>query len=444
MNAELAEPPALRRLRTRRTAQGPAKAVPCPVCAGIEGSARAYIDRTFRPGASIPAIAERIADDLGFCERHGRALANDSVHSTGIGAAFSAAIERIEPLLQERVVDERCERLFFSAGRRCPACSAEEAAAARLLAPLRQRWLRAPGDAGEVETLCWGHFGSLASRLAPEPRGRLIQQYLGVLGSADEALARNAPASLTRALIMLRGHDAGFEAAAQVPESGNAARRVQDLLAAPDRCPTCEAIGDARRRWLQGLRWVAAHESAEYLWLFAPCCPRHLADAAALDSTRLLHDVATFVIVGIAEQLRQQLACILQELALAQQPKPLWYRSRPRRRVKAAPAATLPPKRFVLRCRGCESEAIALERASSDLLDQMRSSRGRDLLARGHGLCLRHLAHVLPVAPSEDVRSYLARSHAERLRRLRAETASTASGSVPSHALVYRFRGWPG
>jgi hypothetical protein len=441
---ELSEPPAAHAPGSAHLPfPGAPAALQCPVCASVERIGATYFERAFGPDSSMKAVAESIADDLGFCERHGRALSTDAMHPMRIAHAFAAAIARIEPLLHESVVDERCQRLFFSAGRRCPACSAEEAAAGRLLAPIRQRWLRTPDDAGEVATLCWHHFQSLAGRLALEPRGQAIQRYLEGVDTAAQALAQRPDAGLARALALLGPHAPG-EAVADAQEVDEAPRRMQDLLAAPHACLICEAIGRTRRHWLRGLRWSGEHETAEYLWLFAPCCARHVGDAARLGHAGLLEAVAAFALAGIGEQLRQQLAGIVHELALAQQAKPVWYRPRRRRRDKTASATPAPARRrFVLRCQGCEAEAIALEKASADLLDCLRRPQGRELLARGHGLCLRHLAHLLPIAAPDTVRLFLTDVHLERLQSLRAALVSGRAASAPWREAIYRFRGWP-
>jgi len=158
---------------------------------------------------------------------------------------------------------------------------------------------------------------------------------------------------------------------------------MNGFLGDPYACPVCVAIGDASSHWLEGLRWAADDVAAGCLWLFAPCCKRHVCEAARLGRPDLVARVASFALSGLAEQARQQVAGIVRELALAEQPKPVWYRPR-RRRREASAAGIQPGKRFILRCRGCEAEAIALERASGTFLDLMRHARYRELLARGH------------------------------------------------------------
>lgn len=416
--------------------------VACPACAGVGRSAAAYFDRAFGTSASLAAAAEAIADDLGFCERHGRMLSRESTRAGRVAQACAAAIARIEPLLHESVVDERCQRLFFSAGRRCPTCSADEATAGKLLAPIRRGWLRGEPDPGVTDGLCWQHFQSMVRRLPLETRGQAMQHYLGVLDDTERSLAhepqRGLPSALARLGLSEGSADAGTCTDPQAP-----AALMKDLLAAPDLCPICEAIGQARRRWLHGLLWSAEHPNAQCLWLFAPCCARHVGDAARLGHAGLTAGVAGLALAGLGKQLRQQLTAIVHELAQAQLPRPVWYRPRRRRRDKAVSALAEPSRRFVLHCQGCEAEAIALERAAAQFLGLMRSVQGRDLLARGHGLCLRHLAHVLPVAPPDAARPFLTELHAARLLALRDTLAFEDNGDAWRRAL-YRFRGWPG
>ena len=168
-----------------------------------------------------------------------------------------------------------------------------------------------------------------------------------------------------------------------------------------------------------------------------------MAEARRLGNAGLLEGVAAFALAGIGEQLRQQLASIVHELALSQQAKPVWHRPRRRRRDKPAAAAVPARRRFVLCCQGCEAEAIALERTCAELLECLRKPRGRDLLARGHGLCLRHLAHLLPIAAQDTVRVFLRDLHLARLRSLQTALTSGHGASVPWREAVHRFGGWP-
>lgn len=410
----------------------------CPVCEGIDQAGSHFFEKSFGPNAAITVIAESIADDLGFCERHGLALSKGASHSMRIAQACSIAISRILPLLCESVVDERCQHLFFSAGRHCAACSAEEATAGRLISPIRKRWLQETNQSTDADALCWHHFQAFALRLPLEPRGQAIQQHLDVLLSTTQDLARSKGAQLTHALALLGQDPAGAPLPCCSP-SDQRRTSLKEQLANPDACPICMMVGAARRSWLTGLRWAAEDEAAGCLWLFAPCCARHIADAMLLDRSDLMPLVASFALSGMAQHLRQQLVGIIQDLALAQQPKPVWYRPRRRRRGKddAAGAAV---KRFVLRCQGCEAEALALERASGNFLDLMRQARHRDHLARGHGLCLRHLAHVMPIAAPEIVRPFLVQLHAEKLRSLHAALGKR-DAPPPWREALWRFRG---
>lgn len=411
----------------------------CPACEAAKSSSDAYFSKTFGAGASVAAISELIADGLGFCSRHGQTLINDGVYAKQVARAYSGAIAKIRPLLQQSVIDERCQHLFFSAGHRCPACSAEDAAAAKALSLIRKRWLETMGPAEDVDALCWSHFETFVGRLAIEPRGQAIQQHLDVLLAAGRSLERSPRGALSQALALL-GHSSSVSEKFLQANAGTAPKPMNGFLGDPYACPVCVAIGDASSHWLEGLRWAADDVAAGCLWLFAPCCKRHVCEAARLGRPDLVARVASFALSGLAEQARQQVAGIVRELALAEQPKPVWYRPR-RRRREASAAGIQPGKRFILRCRGCEAEAIALERASGTFLDLMRHARYRELLARGHGLCLQHLAHILPVAPPDIVRPFLGRLHAAHLETLQKALLSPGGETVWLEA-VRRFKGW--
>ena len=413
----------------------------CGVCAGVEQVGTTYFERAFDEHASVEAAGEAIADGLGFCEAHSRALSFEAGRATRVARAFSAAITRIEPLLHQSVVDERCQRLFFSGRHRCPACTANDATAAKLLTPVRQDWLGSHPSVGRTELLCWHHFQSMAGRLLLEPRGQAIQRYLDVVDSASQALQQRANAGMVRASALL-GQDLR-RAWAEASGPSTPPPRMRTLLAMPDRCPICEIVADAKRNWLRDLRSSFTRYSAEYLWLFAPCCHRHVSDVVHLGDRALLEAVAAFVLSGIHSRLKQQLADIVRDLALAREPKPVWYRSRRRNRDTAAPSVPAPVRALAPRCRACEAEAIALERATAHFVSEMHDEQGRDLLGMGHGLCLSHLAHVLPVAPSATVRAFLSDLHSARLRDLHANLALRAGGpSAPWREAIYRFRGW--
>lgn len=413
----------------------------CPACEAARVSSATYFGKVFGPGASTSVIAELMADDLGFCSRHGQALVNEEAYAQQIARACAGAIEQIQPLLQQSVTDDRCQRLFFSAGHRCPACSAEDAAASKYLASLRKRWSETLHPSVDVDALCWHHFQIFAGRLLLEPRGQAIQQRLATLLAASRDLEQAPREALPHALALL-GHASPVPELPWQMDAGATSAPMQAILGDPQACPVCEAVGGASLHWLEGLRWAAEDETAECLWLFAPCCKRHVSEAARLGRSELLVRIASFALWGMAEQSRQQLAGIVRELALAEQPKPVWYRPR-RRRQEASSSASPQGKRFVLRCRGCEAEAIALERASGTFLELMRHARHRNLLAHGHGLCLQHLAHILPVASAESARPFLARLHAGHMEALNQALSSSTTREHAWREAVRRFRAWP-
>ena len=379
-------------------------------------------------------MAEALADDLGFCEYHALYLTNAVIPAPPhVGRSYAVAIERIEPLLHRSVVDERCQRLLFSATHRCPACATDEFIAGKLLGLLSHGWLQDDPDVQATGALCWQHGQALFKRLPLLVRGPVLQRYLEDWDAATQALTTpSAMSSVTEALARLGVRPGWFSRMSSLQQPF-----PQRGLSDPDHCPICEALREAEQHWLRSLQWATAHADSDCLWLFAPSCARHLAAAARVSSDHALWEIALFAQTGRGEQLRQQLAAIVHELIQAQERRPLWYRRRKRTRQPAGrPAA----RRFVLRCQGCEAEAIALERATARFISLLRRDQGRQELGLGHGLCLRHLAHVLPVAPLPNIRPLLSELHATRLRTL--HTALTQDpGCDTWHRAVYRFSG---
>ncbi|CAM5217172.1 hypothetical protein CDEF62S_03473 [Castellaniella defragrans] len=417
----------------------------CPACIAAQGAGAHYFDKVFAPNAPTATIAKLISEDLGFCSRHGRVLAADAKHAKAVAQSFRAATERILPLLHQSVTDERCERLFFRSARRCPACSAEEAAAAKALTPIRKRWMQTMEPLGTVALLCEPHFQMFTAQLPVEPRGHAIRQYLDVLAIANQDMERAPDAGLPRALALLGYASVPHQTdALQRVNGGDAHMPIEDILDNPDVRPICEAMGAAHTHWLEGLRWAVENEAAGCLWLFAPCCKHHVFDASQLGRPDWLARIAALALSGMAEQSRQQLANIIRILALADQPRPSWYKPRHRRR-KASNSTGLhlaKDKRFVLRCQGCEAEAVALEQASAAFLDLMHHTRYRNLLAHGYGLCLDHLVHVLPVASPNLIRPFLGQLHTNRLEALRNALADPSGAPGRERDAVRRFRGW--
>lgn len=408
----------------------------CPVCLGVRSYREGYFERSFGQNLNAEALAESVADDLGYCERHGKVLSREEQHAASVARVFARAIGRIEPLLHESVLDDRGQRLFFSTGRRCPACSAEEMAAGKLLSPIRQRLRQANDEHDLDDPLCLHHFQALGTRLPLELRGRIYQQRIDTLGEVARRLQRDPGAGAAMALGLI-GHDAPVRQGRASLESDGACE-IQDLLSAAHVCPICEALGWARRHWLRRLRWSARPENREFIWLFAPSCAEHVADAVAACGEDQQLSIVSYLLPELEEQLRQKLTIVVHDLMLANQPKPVWYRPR-RKRGQGSASQTQPATRTVLKCKGCETEAVALERATAHFLDLMRHKYGRDALARGRGLCLKHLAHVQPVAPHGDVRAFLADLHADRLQTLRV--GLDASPDMWREA-IYRFKGW--
>ena len=349
------------------------------------GAADAYVRDVLDDPAQLEANVEAIADAVGFCARHAGLIANVAGNTPTIDAVLERASRAILALFDARPGgNDRLKDILFSAASACPACAFEDRRLTPLLAHRAASLRRRPDfDAAPV---CLPHFHGLID----ESQLSDLRAWAAMQGECIAAAAAALDADTAEAMTAATGLIAGTQpapAAASLPAV----------------CPVCAAMTAARTRWQvlarESLRTGAAPE------MLLPLCGQHIWSCHADVDGRLAEWTTRTVLKIAARNLRLSAIKIEdEERKLERSKASVWYRAR-------NPAYILGQRRRIVsqmpRCAACERIAVARDRAVSDLLEQLQSERGRELLERDGGLCMKHFALARVIAPAGVVRDAL-------------------------------------
>jgi len=401
----------------------------CDVCLAAAKGWDDYVSRAFHGRTQILNTGEAIADALGYCADHAARLSGMPSLAAPISAAFGHGVMLVQRLLDEAFFqEERLQRMVFGAGMACPACRFESQRAAREFAKTR----RTDGKVEHHEWTCFHHQLAMGRLMAPAAQMEWLAECDRWLGREARSAANHCDGARDILARLMGEHAISARA---IPGHMACGDDIADLIGHPDACPLCRWQDAATLRWLNDV--ALAGRFGEGGWLLFPNCAVHTGFVLGL-ATPVLDMALAEHALGVARaKLHREMAAVAACLMPQTAPRPrrlprgrwLPRQTNGRRRRESRP----------LRCPGCEREAVAVERAAGTLLELLNAPRWRKVFADGHGLCMKHFAFVLPLAPEGIVRTWLVADQRARLGRLR-DGLDTAPSDAWQAALL-RFSG---
>ena len=384
----------------------------CTACAARAAADARYFDHAFATPRRVQLTAESLADTLGYCAGHARALLRRVDMAAPAARAAHGALDRwIEMLGDECRFADRIGDVFFHAERDCPACKFAERAGAGLITDLQHAVVVEPTleACEQLDGLCFAHFKHLYVDATPRTREWLFVHYRETLDRMyEQELHAHADAGpeLREVLNCIAGEP--FVSATDLASGA--------LRLAPNEgaCQVCCAVDATRTRWLNQLR--PALRAGQSAWLAFPSCAEHVHAAVALGDCAITRAAAERAAAVALLILQRRLPPFTPPLA--NELERLGVPRVRRRRGKRASSRSKPPGRprtFSVRCAACERMAVARDAAIARLLDKLQSTQQRATYATGYGLCLRHFASAYLIAERGATRAFLTDVQCQRL-----------------------------
>jgi len=425
----------------------------CPVCAALESADRRYVDHVLPDRRQTQAQA--IADTLGFCTLHAARISGDRGNSVSLARVLDAAIQLTLEMLEGRKAESDSTKDFlFESAHACPACTYSARMVSRVVANAASPWTRK--RAASPPALCYPHYRSAAYCVDAAHLPVLAKAELESVESVKSRMrSRGVTGEDSPAMRLIAGNPRLSLAAA----SGNAQslRELMDkwtgateIPSERQACPVCVAmIRDLDRRVGAARRALRFRSDG---WMVLPTCAEHLRLFALLAGEEVAQRAAEQSVVTIARLLRNGIAAVERGRRRREaESKSVWYKPK-------SPSYLLGLEREVVTrasaCPVCSGLAAARERAADAIVDRARKRPNAAELEQGHGLCMKHFAHVFLFTSRGPARDALAAVQRAKLSALRQDLfrpldRSPLEGvSLPGGAAealkdaVHRFSGW--
>lgn len=396
----------------------------CPICRARAEHERNFIFWFLLENYYDPGVLDRFARALGFCARHGASLLVRHAPSP-IASVHEFAARRLLALLTRDRLGRTRRRDPLAAAihpEACPACESSASDVSRTASFLAKMLDNEPifDDSGRPGILCFSHMQQVAPTLADATLERLMARHDAAFGRALQSLdgiADEGRAGATEpALRLVVGHNPVSsrielplvaDPGAGVPDP---VTRLADTLGQSDACPICLEVRRAHVEWMTWLKDAAArgHPINDLL----PTCAEHAWAAARIGNGSLAMKVARNVLRGARLALDQA----AEVLAVSSPPRAgilarlAHARESYRRHDRAREVLCRP-----LHCPVCSRRAEAEARALQLLVALLGQARYRAAFDQGYGLCAKHFARALALAPGPAARDALVEVEAAKL-----------------------------
>ena len=396
----------------------------CPICARLAADEQNYFFWLLYENYSAPEVLDQFCSSLGFCATHAGWLATQTTRTDSVAYLHSHILRHALQIIgSERKPGVRGSGRALVAQRACPACVSRSRSASSFA------WFFAKaleGDDGlklygQPGLLCMSHLGLVARIAEARVLERILQVQLSVFRSAARSLGdesqvaeRQWPAAIDAALALVAGAPS-FTSRLDVEQSESSApsrNPIEDfarLLPRNDSCPACAEMLRARCEWIGWLDGAVDNQDkcqdllarcSTHIWL----CANRGHSSLGVWTARNALEVASAKVqlaydAGWGKRSKKN------------ESDNLWRRLR--RRSEATGLA-----REILqrpeRCPLCLRIDVAEERALTLLRDLLALRQHRDAFEKGHGLCVKHLAAILPEV-TDDRKKYLLRIESAKL-----------------------------
>lgn|GEM_PF-1068425 len=405
----------------------------CPVCRVAGQSEPHYLFWLLHEGNAEPDLFDALTASLGFCPTHAATILRD-----GGGASRTALMHEVVAKRLLRIWrDERRNRAWVAkivadhgAPARCPVCRSRDGAAERA-AFFLGKLIEAPPDGcdyGRPGLVCAPHLRLLAPHLRTPTLGRILSVHQAALRRATKRLAERptegerAIARMQRAALHLAvGHAASpvppvSEIASPPRRARRAAEDVEALIGHADACAICRIVARARGEWIA---WLDAHARTDDAIVdLLPACRDHVWGAWSVAGPAL-----RVAVTENALRVARHRVETARKFLVGKPPPPN------ARRPLASLVALVRGRGYFIRlaraavarderCPVCARLATARDRSLSLLFALLEERRHRETFEAGYGLCLKHFARALSLAPRPPVREFLTRVEAAKLARL--------------------------
>src|SRR5712691_5717973 len=395
----------------------------CPICARLAADEQNYFFWLLYENYSEPEVLDQFCSSLGFCATHAGWLATQTTRADSVAYLYSHILQHaLQVIGPGKKTGLRRSGRGLVARRACPACASQSASASSFAWFLVKALERNDGLKlyGQPGLLCMSHLGLVARVAEPRVLERILQVQLSALQSAARSLGgesqaeQELSAAIDAALVPVAGApslNSRFDVE-QGKSSALPRNPLEDfarLLPQNDSCPVCAEMLRARSEWIGWLsRAVDNEEKCQDL---LARCVAHVWVGASQGETRL--GVRTAINALEAATAKIQLAC---DAGWGKRPREKRTDNSWRRLLRSSDATGL--AREILqrpeRCPLCMRIDVAEERALSLLRDLLALRKHRDAFEEGHGLCVKHLAAILPEV-ADDGKKYLLRVESARL-----------------------------
>ncbi len=396
----------------------------CPICARLAADEQNYFFWLLYENYSEPEVLNQFCSSLGFCAAHAGRLATQTTRTDSVAFLHSHILRHaLQAIGAEKKTGLRRRVRGLVARRTCPACASRSASASSFAWFLAKALERNDGVKlyGQPGLLCMSHLGLVARVAEPRVLERILQVQLSALQSAarslggeSQAAERELPAAIDAALVPAAGArslDSRFDVE-QGKSSAPSRNPLEDfarLLPQNDSCPVCAEMSRARFEWIGWLsRAVEKEENCQDL---LARCAAHVWVCASQGEARLRVRTATNALEAATAKIQ-----LAYDAGWGKRPREKRTSNFWRRLLGSGDATGL--AREILqrpeRCPLCLRIDVAEERASSLLRDLLAFRKHRDAFEEGHGLCVKHLAAILPEV-TDDGKKYLLRVESARL-----------------------------
>jgi len=395
----------------------------CPICARRAADEQTYFFWLLYENYSEPEVLDQFCSSLGFCAAHAGWLAIQTTRTDSVAFLHSHILRHaLQVIGPGKKTGLRRRARGLVTRRTCPACASQSASASSFA------WFLAKALEehdklelyGRPGLLCMSHLGLVARVAEPRVLERIFQVQLSALQSAarslggeSQAAQQGLPAAIDAALVLVAGAPSlNSRLDVEQGESSPSRNPLEDfarLLLQNDSCPVCAEMLRARSEWIGWLsRAVDNEEKCQDL---LARCAAHVWVCASQCETRLRVRTATNALEAATAKIQ-----LAYDAGWGKRPREKRTDNSWRRLLGYGDATGL--AREILqrpeRCPLCMRIDVAEERALTLLRDLLALRKHRDAFEEGHGLCVKHLAAILPEV-ADDGKKYLLRVESARL-----------------------------
>jgi hypothetical protein len=404
--------------------RAPIDRTPCALCADLHSVDRDFLHALAAHRGSWNAAVESVVDCVGFCEHHGRLVAQ-TTHMGTVGVIL-AAVDALDRLMSDETRNaERLEHLASAAERSCPGCRYRDHQLARAV--------HAHANQAATTPWCFPHYHDIAYAVQSEVLPALTRMELHRLQAiAYEVSEWSLQSRLAAAPDMAAVNTAlAFDIAMIAGAAYTASSMRSDCSSAsPERfhaqpCSVCKAVDHAEVRWLESVRTAARLKHD--VWIVFPTCPTHIRRCTEMNDLEVSASIAEYAASVQTGVLQSGVEWLARDNAARETAKQsVWYR-------RQSPAYILGQQRRSItrlpRCPACERLIVGRDGAITNLLTALRG-RARDALERVENLCLKHYAATYLLLPPGQLRSETARIQVGRLRSMRKRVGQPDGAST--------------